>query len=333
MQERNSRESKKVVKRGIVVSKALPSSVDKGLGEGKEDRKSGTSELSGRQRTRMGSKEQKVVEETKEGASKTGSRSSSGTRERQESRSKRNRRDLGEGGVRSSVENSGEARRYSRSANINWKRQREIFNPKEVDPQVVTIVGVGNIGSQTALALARLGVSEMILWDHDKVESHNISSQSFFVNHDKIHKVAAMKDQIQMINMDSFVRIHAEKFDPSKFEGGILVIAVDTMKGREKIHQQLVKHERETGIKPSMILDGRMGGPQLEIYTLPDLETWEKSFVSNPSTDPCGARYICYISMVMGGFMANQIKRIIKGEEFKKNILFNIDALQLLTSR
>lgn len=192
---------------------------------------------------------------------------------------------------------------------------------------------MGNIGSQTALALARLGVREFTLWDHDTVEAHNLSSQSFFDCDLGIPKVQAMKELISMINRDSIVRIRQEKFRAVDFEGGIVVIAVDSMAERKKIQQALVKHEQKTGIKPSTIIDGRMGGPQLEIYSLTTFEDWANTFHDNPSNDPCGARYICYISMVMGAFVANQIKRILKGEEYKKNIIFDIDHLQLITSK
>lgn len=135
-----------------------------------------------------------------------------------------------------------------------------------------------------------------------------------------------MKAIMNDVNDDVIAFSHNEKFIGDRFEGGILVIAVDSMKERKRIHEAL----KASGHAPDLIIDGRMGGPQLEVYTCTTLDEWEETFVDNPSRDSCGARYICYISMVIGSFIANQIKRAIKKEPYKKSILFNIDALQLI---
>jgi hypothetical protein len=137
-----------------------------------------------------------------------------------------------------------------------------------------------------------------------------------------------MKEQILAINPKAVVRVFDEKFSGKEFQGGILIMAVDSMKERRKIHDNIEKGE----IMPDLIIDGRMGGPQLEIYTFTQFEEWVKTFSDNPSSDPCGARYICYISMVMGALIANQTKRFLKEEKFRKNILFHIDTLQMMLS-
>ena len=131
-----------------------------------------------------------------------------------------------------------------------------------------------------------------------------------------------MKEINKNINVSAF----SEKFTGKDCLSDILVIAVDSMKERKKICNELKKSE----YKPKQIIDGRMGGPQLEIYTCNSLEEWEDTLFDNPSKDSCGARYICYISMTIGSFIANQIKRLIKGEQYKKTIIFNIDTLQLI---
>lgn len=116
------------------------------------------------------------------------------------------------------------------------------------------------------------------------------------------------------------------KFDGDFCFSKILIVAVDSMKERKRICQNLKKSET----KPKFIIDGRMGGAQLEIYSCLTLEEWESTFVDNPSRDPCGARYICYISMIIGALIANQVKRYLKGEPYKKEIMFNINTLQLI---
>lgn len=209
---------------------------------------------------------------------------------------------------------------------IDWKRQTLIFNPEEFDHVNVTIVGLGNIGSQTALALARLGVRGLELYDHDKVEAHNLSSQSFDTSHLGEYKVHASEKQISLINPNSLSISIPKKFTGKGSVPKIVIIAVDTMKGRKQIFKEMKKSK----IFPDLLIDGRMGGPQIEVYSCTSFHEWEETFSDNPSNDPCGARYICYSSMVIGSFIANQVKRHLKGETLKREILFNIDNYQLL---
>ena len=209
--------------------------------------------------------------------------------------------------------------------NINFKRQKEIFDPL-IFQKSVTIAGLGNIGSQTAVALTRLGLKDFYLYDHDIVEEHNLSSQSFFIDQLKKPKVEMIKEILRNINKNISVLALREKYNGDTSFGDILIVAVDSMKERKRIWKNLYKRN----IRPELIIDGRMGGPQLEIYTCKTLEEWEDTFVDNPSKDSCGARYICYISMVIGSLIANQVKRFIKSEPYKKTILFNIDSLQLV---
>lgn len=128
------------------------------------------------------------------------------------------------------------------------------------------------------------------------------------------------------VNKNVKILTNYKKFDGSENINEYLIIAVDSMLERKKIAGQLEK----AIIKPKKIIDGRMGNAQLEIYTCDTVEDWSKTFSDNPDKDPCTARYISYTSMIIGALIANQLKRVIKKETYKKEILFNIDTLQLL---
>ncbi len=211
------------------------------------------------------------------------------------------------------------------SININFKRQKKIFDP-QIFQESITIVGLGNIGSQTCIALSRLGLKDFYIYDYDKVEEHNLASQAYSLKQLGKEKAKSLKETMKGINKNISVSAFSEKFSGKVCLSNILVIAVDTMKERKRICKRLKKSK----YKPKLIIDGRMGGSQLEIYTCQSLDEWEDTLFDNTSKDSCGARYICYISMVIGSLIANQIKRLIKGETYKKSILFNIDSLQLI---
>lgn len=135
-----------------------------------------------------------------------------------------------------------------------------------------------------------------------------------------------MARMIGDLNRDSMVFANPKKFNGKEFEEGVLIIAVDSMKERQRICQVM----KSSGKTPSLIIDGRMGGPQIEVYTCNNYEEWESTFTDTPSRDSCGARYICYSSMVIGALIANQVKRFLKEEKLKKFILFDMNSLQII---
>ena len=221
---------------------------------------------------------------------------------------------------------------------INWKRQVDIFDPSAFDDTLVTIAGLGNIGSQSALALARLGFTRFQLYDHDSVEGHNLASQSYEAKDIGKPKPIALAEHLEAINPEIIALKATRKFDATERLGDVLIFAVDTMQARKDFFKVIL--EGDANKKPRILIDARMGGGQLEIYTLvagknycwkeDDYAKYEATLVDNPDSDPCGARFISYVSMITGALIANQIKRVLKGEDYKKSILFHIDTLDLI---
>ena len=50
---------------------------------------------------------------------------------------------------------------------------------KEIGKQIVTLAGLGGIGSYVAFLLGRLKVSQIIIYDDDTVDETNLSGQMF----------------------------------------------------------------------------------------------------------------------------------------------------------
>ncbi len=65
---------------------------------------------------------------------------------------------------------------------------------------VVGIAGLGGLGSNIAIMLARLGVGKLIVADFDVVEPTNLGRQQYFVSHLGMKKTDAMRDLIKNIN-------------------------------------------------------------------------------------------------------------------------------------
>jgi sulfur carrier protein ThiS adenylyltransferase len=71
---------------------------------------------------------------------------------------------------------------------------------KKLKKSTVGIAGLGGLGSNVAISLARAGIGKLILVDFDKVEMSNLSRQYYFLDQIGKLKVDALKDNINKIN-------------------------------------------------------------------------------------------------------------------------------------
>jgi len=71
----------------------------------------------------------------------------------------------------------------------------------------VAIAGLGGLGSNIAVMLARIGIGELLLVDFDKVEMSNLNRQHYSVAHLGMLKTDALKGQIEGIDPSVKVKI------------------------------------------------------------------------------------------------------------------------------
>jgi len=76
---------------------------------------------------------------------------------------------------------------------------------RRVKRSTVGVAGLGGLGSQVAIALARIGVGTLILADYDVVEPSNLNRQQYFIQQIGMPKVDAIRENLEKIN--PYVRI------------------------------------------------------------------------------------------------------------------------------
>lgn len=105
---------------------------------------------------------------------------------------------------------------------------------------VIGVAGLGGLGSNIALSLARVGVKKLVLADFDVVEPSNLNRQQYFVRHIGLKKTQAIKELINDVNPFVEVETHDifldEKNVASVFgECEILCEAFDNVAGKAMI--------------------------------------------------------------------------------------------------
>lgn len=106
--------------------------------------------------------------------------------------------------------------------------------------KTVGIAGCGGLGSNCAVALARVGIGKLILADFDKIEESNLNRQYFFW--DQIGKIKSdmLMENIKRINPSVEVISHNIFIDDSNFkelfqECDIVIEAFDRPESKEMI--------------------------------------------------------------------------------------------------
>ncbi len=186
----------------------------------------------------------------------------------------------------------------------------------------VCILGLGGLGSNVAVLLARLGIGSLKLVDFDTVEVSNLNRQQYRISHIGIKKTEAMKNIIREINPFVEVEILDIKVDRENIYSivgdiEIVVEAFDRAETKAMLMEELLTNTNKIVVSAS----GMAGlGSANEIVT----RKIRNNFYLIGDNYSDYEEYLGIMStrvMICAAHQANMILRLILGEEkFKKVI-------------
>jgi molybdopterin/thiamine biosynthesis adenylyltransferase len=221
--------------------------------------------------------------------------------------------------------------------NGKYWRQLDLLSPEKLNEWSFVVVGAGSVGSWAALALAKMGVQRMTVWDGDIVSEHNASVQVYSSAEVGRRKVEVLKQWIESLaNQDiAALPIKLDKEARPVFNGNtILVMAVDNMDARKYLWD-LAKICPEI----RLVIDPRMGGEVLRLYVVnPHDPIHEEFYQSNLYSSveaeqlPCTAQGIIYTSMFAAAFVAGAVSSFVNGLPFKNEVMFHCRQFKMVAS-
>jgi len=118
---------------------------------------------------------------------------------------------------------------------MNFHQIKEILKNK-----IVGIAGCGGLGSNCAVALARVGIGKIIIADFDTIEESNLNRQYYFFDQIGKKKVQCLKENIHMINPNVKVEAHNIMLDSNNIVDiyrncDVIVEAFDKAKMKQMI--------------------------------------------------------------------------------------------------
>lgn len=111
---------------------------------------------------------------------------------------------------------------------------------QQLQKYTVGIAGCGGLGSNCAVALARVGIGKLVIVDFDVVSESNLNRQYFFYDQIGQEKASALKININRINPNTIVEEHILKLDSKNIQEvfancDVIVEAFDLAEMKEMI--------------------------------------------------------------------------------------------------
>lgn len=144
----------------------------------------------------------------------------------------------------------------------------------KLDKACVGIAGLGGLGSNLAIFLARLGVGHLILVDFDVVDITNLNRQHYTMKDLGIPKTLALVEQLEAINPYLTYETYTERVVPSNVERlfsgcDVVVEAFDKPDQKAMLLENLLTRLPEKPVVSGSGMAGlRLGEPDQDRKTL-----------------------------------------------------------------
>ncbi len=142
--------------------------------------------------------------------------------------------------------------------------------------KTVGIAGCGGLGSNCAVALARVGIGKLIIADFDVIDLSNLNRQYYFFDQIGKKKCVALKENIQRINPDVITESHDIKLHPADilslfYSCDIIVEAFDLAEMKEMIIETVLTEMPHTPLICGLGMAGWGMNAQIHSHNIDNL--------------------------------------------------------------
>lgn len=117
---------------------------------------------------------------------------------------------------------------------MDLNKSKDFFDPKKVN-KPCHVIGCGSIGSNVADLLVRYGITDITIWDMDKVEPHNIVNQLYDEYDVGKFKTEALAEKLYKINPLLKQTLKIKEEYTNEILTGYVFMCVDKVEVRQNI--------------------------------------------------------------------------------------------------
>lgn len=144
---------------------------------------------------------------------------------------------------------------------------------EEIQKQIVTLAGVGGVGSYLGFLLGRLKPQRLIIYDPDRVETVNMSGQLYGQTDVGSFKSVALFNMIRnYANYNNIVALN-DRFDADSEATDIMICGFDNMEARkvfyERWKQRVLSYPTGSNDrKKCLFIDGRLAAEEFQVLSI-----------------------------------------------------------------
>lgn len=206
-------------------------------------------------------------------------------------------------------------------------RQYDLI-PEKVLGTAITIIGAGAIGGWTTLSLAKMGFTNLTVWDFDSVSIENMNSQFFRFRDIGTLKTTALQSLVLDFT-NTPIAVQSKRYEGGRIDG-IVICAVDSMEARQLIFDNMAMK----GLFTKAVIDPRMGAENALLYVYDpkvsaECETYKKSLYASSEAvqEPCTAKATVYTASLISGLVVKAVKDLVTDQPKQlKTALWDIKA-------
>lgn len=205
---------------------------------------------------------------------------------------------------------------------------------RKVQQTQVTIIGVGGIGSWTAMSIARMSIGSIFCFDDDAVDAMNMAGQMYRLSDIGEKKTTAVQKIIKEYVPTLKGGFFCEKYSNQQLTP-ITITALDSMAARELVWQQYKRQflsNMNNLNKECLFVDGRMAAEAFQVFafrprTKEDIEKYENTLFSDSEAraTECSYKATTFVGMGIACIITAAVKEHIRIKDdnfFKENVKF-----------
>lgn len=217
--------------------------------------------------------------------------------------------------------------------NGHLTRQLDIIPMEDLNKEV-HIIGAGAIGSFTTLMLAKMGITNITVYDYDTVSIENMSCQFYRFSDIGKPKVEALRSLVMDFTGVAITAVNGpwtpEHINPLK---GIVIAAADSMEARRDIFEHCRKDYRV-----DWFIDSRLGAESALLYIMnaqrpEDQKAYNATLYmdANAVQERCTAKATIYCTNLLAGQVVKGVKNLITRQPYPRITMWNVTENSIMS--
>jgi molybdopterin/thiamine biosynthesis adenylyltransferase len=184
----------------------------------------------------------------------------------------------------------------------------------------IMLVGLGGIGSWTALMLSRLDPAMLVFVDNDSFEEVNLSGQFVMTEHMGLNKTSIAVRYAKLFSGYQKIACLSERFIPGEYPCfKNMICGLDSMAARKTCFERwLSLHEG----KHCFFIDGRLAAERLQVFCVRGDNPWSieeyKKFLfrdADVPDAPCSYKQTSHFAALIAALITNRVTQFAGTEE------------------